>query len=113
MHASSANASILYMERLFSGGYRCQGYFMEVFDKLIEVRLLKRFGLSGLLEAVPDATIWGVLVLLVFCVLLLKNTQEKVKLEKYNGLRSVLTVVLLVWCVISLSDVSVFLYFNF
>lgn len=103
----------LYMERLFSGGFRCQSYFMEVLDNLIEIRLLKRLGFSRLLEAVPDITIWGILLLLVICVVFLKNTQEKIKMGKYNLLRSVVTVVLIVWCVVSLSDVSQFLYFNF
>ena len=66
-----------------------------------------------MLEASSDVTVWGIIILLILGVVFLKNTQEKMKLDKYTWIRSAFTVILLVWCVISLSDVSEFLYFNF
>ena len=49
----------------------------------------------------------------VAAVVFLKNVGEKAIQEKYQWKRSLVTVVLLIWCVISLSDVSEFVYFNF
>lgn len=102
-----------FLQRLASGGWSCQHYITDTFDNLMEIRLLKRFGLGSLLEASMDVTVWGMLILLIMAVFFMKNTQEKVPAGKYNWQRSLFTVVLLVWCIISLSDVSEFLYFNF
>lgn len=102
-----------YIDMVFSKGTKCQFFLEEVFGNLIEVRFLKRIGFEGLLETYFDITIWIILLLLIAGVAFLKNTQEKMRLEKYNWKRSVITVALIVWCIISLSDVSEFLYFNF
>ena len=53
------------------------------------------------------------LAVLLAAVFFMKNTQEKMPEDKYHIGRGLLTIILLVWCVISLSDVSEFLYFNF
>lgn len=102
-----------FLTRLASGGWKIQEYITNIFNDLIEVRLLKRLGLGSLLETSMDVTIWGVLIILTLSVVFLKNTQEKMMSAKYNWMRSMITAVLIVWCVVSLSDVSVFLYFNF
>ena len=102
-----------FKNRIFSGGWKLEEFITENFYELIEVRIWGRFGMSGLIEACGDWFIWGVLLILVLSVALGKNTQEKMMMEKYNGLRSIITAGLLVWCIISLSSVSVFLYFNF
>lgn len=102
-----------FLTRLVSGGWKCQEYITNIFNDLIEIRLLKRLGLESILEASMDVTIWSVLIALVVGVMFLKNTQEKMVSAKYNWMRSMITAVLIVWCVVSLSDVSVFLYFNF
>lgn len=111
--AESMEVAFIFFERIASGGWKCQEYITDIFNELIEIRILKRFGLEGLLNASVDASIWGMLILLILGVVFLKNTQEKMMSEKYNWIRSIFTVVLIVWCVISLSDVSEFLYFNF
>ena len=111
--ADSIEAAFLFLKRIFSGGWKCQEDIVEIFDKLIEVRFLKRIGLESLLEASVDITIWVLLILLVLGTSFLHNTQEKMSSKKYNWIRSMVTVILMVWCVISLSDVSEFLYFNF
>ncbi len=46
-------------------------------------------------------------------VLFMKNTNERVKTHKPTALSAGVTIVLLVWCVLSFSGVSTFLYFNF
>lgn len=102
-----------YFERLFSGGWECQEVMTNVFQDLIEIRILMRLGLGGFIENYADIVIWIVLIILVLAVVFGKNVQEKVKAAKYNWIRSIVTMILIVWCVISLSDVSQFLYFNF
>ena len=95
------------------GGMTCHESIMSLFQDLIEIRILKRFGLSYFFDNYGEASIWGFLILLVMGVVCLKNTQEKMLSSKYTLLRSLVTVGLIVWCVVSLSDVSVFLYFDF
>ena len=111
--AADMERAMEYLRRILGGGWKCQEVVTRVFDKIIEIRILKRFGLDSIVEAFPDLFLWSILLLLVACVVFLKNTGEKVKEEKYQWLRSIVTVVLLVWCVVSLSEVSEFLYFNF
>ena len=111
--ADSIETAFLFLKRIFGGGWKCQEDMIEIFDKLIEVRFLKRIGLESVLEASKDITMWGVLLLLMLGTVFLRNTQEKMNNNKYNWIRSAITVILMVWCVISLSDVSEFLYFNF
>lgn len=111
--AESMEEAFDFFGHMTSGGWECQEFITSIFHDLIEIRILKRFGLSGLLEASSDATMWGMIILLVLGVVFLKNTQEKMKLDKYHWKRSLITAILIVWCVVSLSDVSEFLYFNF
>lgn len=111
--ADSLDGALLFLRRIFNGGFGCQEFIIEIFDKLIEIRFLKRIGLSGIFNNYTDLIIWLILFLIVSAVVFSKNALEKMKTEKYTLLRSISTVILLVWCVISLSDVSEFLYFNF
>ena len=48
-----------------------------------------------------------------FAVLFMKNTNERIRTYKPTISISCISVVLLVWCIISFSGVSTFLYFNF
>lgn len=111
--AESIEQAFLYLKRIFSGGWKCQDNILEIFDKLIEVRLLERIGFAAVLDNYAHIAIWVILVLMIASTVLLKNTQEKMKNPKYSWARSVVTSILMVWCIISLSDVSEFLYFNF
>ncbi|MBR5597716.1 MAG: MBOAT family protein [Lachnospiraceae bacterium] len=111
--AGSSHFVGAYFGRLPTGGWEVQHYVMDVVNELIEIRILKRFGLTSILEYSMNATVWVIILLLIAAVVFMKNTQEKEKLEKYNWKRGILTVVLLVWSIVSLSDVSEFLYFDF
>ena len=111
--AGSVEKAVMMIKRIFSGGWQIQESIVSIFEKLIEVRVLKRFVAGGLLEKNHTVTIWLIMAILVLAVVFLKNAKEKMMSDKYNWSRSLLTVILLVWCVVSLSDVSEFLYFNF
>ena len=86
---------------------------MAAFDNMMEVELLCRFGIGSLL----GDSLWILLLAFVVCIVLacvfLRNTQEKVLGMKLTKVRMVITVLLIVWSILSLSDVSEFLYFNF
>ncbi|MBQ9990263.1 MAG: MBOAT family protein [Lachnospiraceae bacterium] len=103
----------LIIERLLSGGWEISDQLSEVIKKLVEIRVLENLGLRGLFEQYPLLPLLALLLILLLAVFFLKNTQEKMAEEKYGLRRSLLSIFLIVWCVISLSDVSEFLYFNF
>ena len=102
-----------YMERIFSGGSEVAKPLTDIVNDMIEIRILGRIGLNGFIEQYPAIPFIVVLVILLIGVFFLRNTQEKVKQEAYDWKRTIVTVGLMVWCMVSLSDVSEFLYFNF
>ena len=69
------------------------------------------------LTMVLPVSTWVYLVAFVsitlIAVLTMKNTAEKTERLKYNVKNGLSTVILMVWCIISMSGVSAFLYFNF
>lgn len=95
------------------GDGKLYGEIAEAFDQLIEVRLLGKMGLQPLIQACPWFMLTFFVVLLIVACLVLRNTQEKVNDGRYGAKRILVTVGLLLWSVLSLSEVSEFLYFNF
>ena len=85
----------------------------DVFNKIFEVNLLERAGFGGLIQTYPWLILVIFLVILMIACLFMRNTQQKVNDGRYHTGRIVTTVVLLLWSVLSLSEVSEFLYFNF
>lgn len=85
----------------------------DVFNKIFEVNLLARAGFGGLIQTYPWLILVIFLVILMIACLFMRNTQGKVNDGRYQAGRMVTTVVLLLWSVLSLSEVSEFLYFNF
>ena len=82
-------------------------------NDLVEVRLLVRLGFMGLFDRYPALPCISFLIILLFAVYFCKNTQEKMKNSQFGVKRSLITTLLIIWSVISMSDVSEFLYFNF
>lgn len=85
----------------------------DVFNKLFEVQVISRAGFGSLIQIYPWLMIVIFIVILIVVCLVMRNTQEKVNDGRYQTGRIVTTVVLLLWSVLSLSEVSEFLYFNF
>ena len=86
---------------------------VEAFNELLEVKALYRAGFGGLMESFP----WLPLVLFIFGAALAcffgRNTQEKAAMMKFNSSEIIVVLILVMWSILSLSDVSEFLYFNF
>lgn len=49
----------------------------------------------------------------LFAILYMKNTNERIKTFKPSIFNSFITVLLLIWSILSFAGVSTFLYFNF
>lgn len=85
----------------------------DVFNRIFEVRLLARAGLGKVIATAPWLLPAVFVLILILACMLMRNTQEKVNDGRYDRRRIMVTVGLLVWSILSLSDVSEFLYFNF
>lgn len=82
-------------------------------NDLVEVRLLVRLGFLELFDKYPALPCVSFLLILLIAVYFCKNTQEKMASSQFGVKRSLITILLIIWSVISMSDVSEFLYFNF
>lgn len=108
-------------KRVWKGVFRLKneyglynGELVEIVNNLTETRILYRVGFGGIIDRYPLFPIIAFVILLILACFFMKNTQEKVEESaKYGKRRMVVTIVLLFWSVMSLSDVSEFLYFNF
>ncbi len=110
---SIADAHLLFA-RLFAGGVGgVSENFIEIFGELTEVRALYRLGLGWLFTAAPYLPLLLFLAAVLAAAVWMRNTQEK--MERFTPCARTLfvTSVLMAWCVLSLSGVSEFLYFNF
>ncbi len=96
-----------------SGDGKLYGGIQEVFQQLCEVRMLRRLGMGSLIQTCPWLLLTAFVLLLIIGCLVMRNTQEKVNDGRYGVRRIAVTVGLLLWSILSLSEVSEFLYFNF
>lgn len=104
--------------RLFSGGFG--GIYQPVtekFQEIVEIGFLYRAGrmagLGGLLERCPWLPVTAFTVLSLSACFTMKHTQEKTESLKLNVQKLSAVVILLFWSIMSLSEKSEFLYFNF
>jgi D-alanyl-lipoteichoic acid acyltransferase DltB (MBOAT superfamily) len=89
------------------------GEITETFNDLVEIKLIYRLGISSIIDNYPAIPLIIFVIAVLLACFFMRNTQEKVADGRYNGRRIATTVILMVWSIISLSDVSEFLYFNF
>ncbi|MDE7184381.1 MAG: MBOAT family protein [Lachnospiraceae bacterium] len=112
--AQSLKQGFLMIKNLgVAGDGRVYGPLTEVFDKLVEVKLLGWMGLDPLIQACPWLMPAVFAAVLVCACLWMRSTQDKAADGRYGIRRIVTTVGLLIWSILSLSEVSEFLYFNF
>lgn len=112
--AASVTEAALLWKQLFCGGFG--GIYQPITDKfqdLVEISFLYRAGLGGLITACP----WLPVVLFTGIILIacftMKNTQEKTSCLKLTNRKFLTVVLLMTWSIMSLSEISEFLYFNF
>lgn len=85
----------------------------DVFNDMTEIKLLYKIGLSGVITSYPGLLLVLFVVVMLFACFFMKNTQEKVKEMKFTNGRILIVVLLMVWSILSLTEVSEFLYVNF
>jgi hypothetical protein len=85
----------------------------DSFNELLEINIISRVGFSGLIDAYPSLPLLVFMAIVMFACLFMRNTQEKAADGKYSVRRMAVTIILIIWSVFSLTNVSEFLYFNF
>lgn len=85
----------------------------EVFNDMTEIKLLYRLGLSGVIASYPGLLLILFVVVALLACFFMKNVQDKVREMRFTNAKILVVVVLMVWSILSLSEVSEFLYVNF
>jgi D-alanyl-lipoteichoic acid acyltransferase DltB (MBOAT superfamily) len=85
----------------------------DAFNSLLEVEIIGRIGFSGLIDRYPFIPLSIFMAGAMFACFFMRNTQEKAADGRYGARRMAVTIILLLWSVMSLTGVSEFLYFNF
>ena len=110
---SLVQAGQLWM-RLFNGGFGKIGeQITSVFNDAVEIRLLVRMKMLPFLSGHPGVPALVMTIVLLAACFFMKNTSQKTEQMKWNGWKMLVTAGLLFWSVMSLADITQFLYVNF
>lgn len=85
----------------------------EAFNDLVEVKFLCKIGLGGIVSQYPGILLVAFSLIVLAACFFMKNTQEKIAQMRYSIRQIIVIIVLMLWSILTLSDVSEFLYFNF
>lgn len=96
----------------WQNGFAMSGGLLECFNVLELTYIEEHVGfLMNLTAKLPSLNMWLILSVSVFLVFFTKNCHEKEFKPKLTN--ALLSIILLVWSIMSLSGLSTFLYFNF
>ena len=105
---------VMLWKQLFTGGFgEIYQPITDCFNDLLEVKLLIRAGLGTVTEAYPWLIMVVFVAVLVIPCFVMKNTKEKVEQLKLNTRKLLVVVGLLLWSILSLSEITEFIYVNF
>lgn len=113
--AESVPQALAILHRIFTGGYAFSAVpaaFVEQFKSPEFFYCLKALGIDGVTVA-PRLLMVGYMAAAWFMLLGCKNVNEKLHTFRPTFLKSVAVTVLFLWSLVSFSEVSTFLYFNF
>lgn len=100
--------------QIFVGEYSAiQTPFTEIFNNLLEVKVLMRVGLEGVIERCPSLPLLIFVLGITIACFVMKNTQQKLDEFKGSNFKIGTIIILLLWCLASLTNASEFLYVNF
>ncbi len=112
--AESLSQVWLLWQQLFTGGFGALYQPLTAkFQSLIEMSLLYKIGFSSLMDNLPWFFITAFTSLILTACFTLQNTQEKVASLKLSITKMLTVIILMLWSILSLSEISEFLYFNF
>lgn len=112
--ANSLSDAFLLWNQLIHGGFGpVYSPITEKFNELIEMKFLYRAGLGNLINnspaLLPSLFAGGSYL----ACLVMRNTQEKTKALRLTNTKLITVIILIIWSILSLSEISEFLYFNF
>lgn len=100
--------------KIFGGGLgTISPMLTDAFNSIVEIKFLYRLGFGGLITALPGVFMLIYLIIALIMCFVARNTQEKVATMKFNVKEIVLITIFLVGSIISLSQITTFVYFNF
>ncbi len=101
-------------QQLFTGGFGpLYQPLTAKFQSLIEISFLYRAGLGSLMDFFPWLFITLFTGIVFFSCISLRNTQQKTAVLHLTGMKMITVIILMLWSILSLSEISEFLYFNF
>lgn len=112
--ADSLSDAWMLWGQLFHGGFG--SIYPPVTDKfrdLVEVSFLYRAGFGGIISRYPWLPVTAFTLITLSASFTMKNTQEKTAQMKFTNRKILTVIILLIWSIVSLSEISEFLYFNF
>ena len=102
------------IQRLFCAGFgSIAPEIYGIMNNLTESRILCRMGIQGIIECFPSILVVIFMAAALFAVWFMKNTQEKAEIFCPSIKKLIVFLGLMIWSVVSLSEISEFLYFNF
>lgn len=110
---SIAQAQRLWNRLLHGGWGQIYAPLTAVFNDMVEMKMIYRLGFARVITLYPSLFLCLFLLALLLGCFFMKNTQEKVREMKYTNRKIVVIVLLMLWSILSLSEVSAFLYANF
>lgn len=112
--AASLTEVLSLWKRLFVGGMgKISMPICECFNELLEMKILYRIGFGGVIESAPWLILSVFVIALVIACFVMKNTEEKVESFTFTNRKMIVVTVLMLWSILSLSEISEFLYVNF
>lgn len=112
--AESVSDAGLLWNQLLNGGFG--PIYQPIADKfhdLIEMKLLYRIGFGELIDSRPFLFPSLFVVCSFIACVIMRNTQEKTTVLKLTNRKFITVVILMLWSIVSLAEISEFLYFNF
>lgn len=112
--ADSIQDARLLWQQLFHGGFgSLYQPITDTFQDLVEISVLYRVGLGKVMSSYPWLAVTTFTLLTLVGCFTMKNTQEKMAHLTLSSKKLLTVVVLLFWSILSLSEITEFLYFNF
>lgn len=112
--AESVHDGTQFLKKVFSGSFgSVLPELSEALTALLEIKILARIVPDSIMMIVPGLFVYAIIIIGLVAVFTMKNTQEKAAQGVVKVKRLLSTWIILVWCILSFSGVSEFLYFNF
>lgn len=112
--AENTESAINMIKHLFYGGFGSVSPLLSTaFNDIVEMKFLYRLGLGTVISSIPALFLILFIIIILVSTFTLKNTQEKVNAMKFNTKELISIAFMMIFSIISLSEISAFLYFNF